>query len=75
MLNQMEAQEEEYEILDAKLNLQNDDNTDQNFLFDFIKDKINEFDMIIYSLQADLQINIYRCELKAGKQMLQQVHI
>ncbi|CAD8200548.1 unnamed protein product [Paramecium pentaurelia] len=59
-----ELNEEEYELLEAYQSLLGDDNKDTSTLS--IQQKINETDLIINALHADLTVALYRCQLKAG---------
>ena len=69
-LTSEEANEEEYEILDSNNVLLKDDNLDANYFHSLdLKKPIQDLDLIINSLHTDLLINLYRCQVKVGKQL------
>ena len=60
----------DYEILDSNNVLLKDDNLDANYFHSLdLKKPIQDLDLIINSLHTDLLINLYRCQVKVGKQL------
>lgn len=72
LLDADEEQEEEFEVLEIYHNYLNDDNRDADYFKELNKQvegmPIDNTNLIINALHADLLINIYRCELKAGRE-------
>ena len=62
ILSNEEANEEEYEVLDSNKVLLKDDNQDSNYFTSLnLAKPIQDLDLIINSLHADILINLYRC--------------
>ncbi|EAR94374.2 hypothetical protein TTHERM_00049190 (macronuclear) [Tetrahymena thermophila SB210] len=68
-LEKDEQKEEEYESLSANWQYLQDDNTDSHY-FKALENLqgFSETEMLINALHADIIINIFRCELKLGRQ-------